>query len=167
MTTHLILENADKLASISIAQLTGVQHPNYGRSSHPSFFLEWELTCTKEIAIQLGIYRHCKPYKGHFLDYIVRKEYATLEDWVTDCGAQMKQIRFGYQKFDDQQTHVSLEELIRHLEHRPPPILTEDPAIEELTKFVDKLHVDDLTLKDVLISTHTCGIIPYDEYMKE
>ena len=165
MTTQLILENADKLDGIDIARLTGVQHPNYGRNAHPSFFLWRELAYSQAAAKKHGVYRHCKPYKGHFLDYIVRKEYATLEDWVADCGSDMNQIRFGYQKFDAANSHVAIQQLEDFLTPLPElvPIKNE---MDEVTSFMEKLHVDELSLRSLLVRTRTSGIQTYREYME-
>lgn len=39
--------------------------------------------------------RHCIPYKGKFFDYIVKKEYATLEEWAADNGKDVGNIYYG------------------------------------------------------------------------
>uniref|UniRef100_A0A6C0F4E4 Uncharacterized protein n=1 Tax=viral metagenome TaxID=1070528 RepID=A0A6C0F4E4_9ZZZZ len=168
MATQLILKNADKLNDVNLGNFITVPIPNYGRNAQKSFFLHRELVHTKESAKRLGIYRHCKPYKGHFLDYIVGKEFATLEDWVEECGyASMDDVMFGFNKFDGNHTYITLNQLIDHLDPMPPMILNQDPEMVELTKFVTKLHVDELSLTSLMVRTHTYGLLTYTEYMEE
>jgi len=168
MATQLILENAAKLNGINLADILELPLPYYGPKPQKSFFLRRELTHTKESAKELGIYRHCKPYKGRFLDYIVGKEFATLEDWVADCRyASMDDVMFGFSKFDGYRTHITLEQLINHLDPMPPLVPFGDPEMDELTKFVTKLHVDELSLKNVMVRTRTVGLLTYTEYMTE
>lgn len=168
MATQLILKNADKLDDVDMADIIGLPLPFYGRNAQKSFFLHRELRHTKESAKELGIYRHCKPYKGHFLDYIAGKEFATLEDWVADCRyASMDDVMFGFSKFDGYPTYITLNQLIDHLDPMPPMILNQDPEMVELTKFVTKLHVDELSLTSLMVRTHTNGLLTYTEYMEE
>lgn len=165
MTTQLILANADKLGQINLAEITRVIPPYYGRNSHPSFFLDRELVGSINYIKHNNLYRHVKVYKGHFLDYIARKEYATLEDWVADCGSSMDHVRFGFQKFDGLQTHISLQQLVDELDPMPP-LIPFDENVDEITKFMNKLHVDELSLKNLMVRTKTVGLLTYTEYME-
>jgi hypothetical protein len=158
MATQLILANADKLASVDLAEITGLPLPYYGKSDM-CFFLERELSLTKKQAIELGVYRHLKPYRGRFLDYIAKKEFATLEDWVTDCGSSMDKIMFGFSRFDGYRTYIRLEELINYF----TPTCQD---MDELTKFAQKLSIDELSLKNVMVRTRTVGLLTYAEYME-
>ncbi|NDB83750.1 MAG: hypothetical protein EB127_13645 [Alphaproteobacteria bacterium] len=158
MATQLILANADKLASVDLAEITGLPLPYYGRSDM-CFFLERELSLTKKQAIEFGVYRHLKPYRGRFLDYIAKKEFATLEDWVTDCGSSMDKIMFGFSRFDGYRTYIRLEELINYF----TPTCQD---MDELTKFAQKLSIDELSLKNVMVRTRTVGLLTYAEYME-
>jgi len=168
MATQIILENADKLNGINMADIIGLPLPFYGHNAQKSFFLLRELMHTKESAKQLGVYRHCKPYKGHFLDYIAGKEFATLEDWVADCRyASMDDVMFGFSKFDGHHTYIPLNQLLDHLNPMPPLIPNVDPEMDALTKFVTKLHVDELSLRNVMVRTRTVGLLTYNEYMEE
>lgn len=157
MATQLILANADKLARVDLAELIGLPLPYYGRSDM-CFFLERELSYTKEGAIEAGVYRHLKVYKGHFLDYIAKKEYATLEDWVADCDSGMDKIMFGFSRFDGYRTHIKLKELIDHLN----PVSQD---MDELAKFTQKLSIDELSLRDLMVRTRINGLRTYAEYM--
>lgn len=167
MTTQLILENADKLNGVNLATFITSHIPNYGCNAQKSFFLHRELAHNKESARRHGVYRHCKPYKGHFLDYTVGKEFTTLEDWVADCGhASMDDVMFGFSKFDGYHTHITLDQLIDHLDPMPALIPFEDPEMDVLMKFVTKLHIDELSLKNVMVRTRTDGLLTYNEYME-
>lgn len=158
MATQLILANADKLASVDLAEITGLPLPYYGRSDM-CFFLERELSLTKKQAIEFGVYRHLKPYRGRFLDYIAKKEFATLEDWVTDCGSSMDKIMFGFSRFDGYRTYIRLEQLINYF----TPTCQD---MDELTKFAQKLSIDELSLKNVMVRTRIVGLLTYAEYME-
>jgi hypothetical protein len=161
MATQLILANADKLASIDLAEITGLPLPYYGRSDM-CFFLERELSLTKKQAIEFGVYRHLKPYRGRFLDYIAKKEYATLEDWVTDCGSSMDKVMFGFSRFDGYRTYITLKQLINYLVPSPP----QDREMDELAKFAQKLFIDELNLKNnVMVRTPGVGILTFTQYM--
>jgi len=63
------------------------------------FFLSRELTITNHDeyleAKHEGFIRHCKPYCGRWLDYVVQKEFKTLEAWVNDCGAVLSDVLYG------------------------------------------------------------------------
>jgi len=52
--------------------------------------------------------RHCKPYRGHWLDYIVRKEFDTLEEWVADTGDTMENVLYGVNRVHKQDAQASL-----------------------------------------------------------
>lgn len=165
MTTKLILDNADKLGQVNIAEHTGIQIPHYGRNAQPCFFLWREVVLPLEYIKQNGMYRHCKVYKGRFLDYITRKEFATLEEWVADCGSSMDQIMFGFSKFDNKVTYMTLQQLIDHFDPLPP-LIPLDPEVDELAAFANKLHIDELSLRNVLVVTREDGIKSYKAYME-
>jgi hypothetical protein len=133
--------------------------PLYTREP-PCFFLSHELVYSKATAKAAGAYRHCKIYRGHYLDYTTRTEYASLEEWATACGSTIDYVLFGWNRFDGQQTHTTLKKLIQHLS---PP----DPEVDEITKFMNKLHVDELGLRNVLVDTRTGIIKTYSKYMEE
>jgi hypothetical protein len=165
MTTKLILDNADKLGQVNLTEITGVLLPYYGRNPQPCFFLMRELAYPLDHLKRTGMYRHCKVYKGHFLDYITRTEFATLEDWVADCGSHMNQVMFGFNKFDNQITYITLQQLIDHFD--PLPLLIpRDPEVDELTAFANKLHIDELSLRNILVVTREDGIKAYKTYME-
>jgi hypothetical protein len=146
--------------NVDMPTLFGQGLPLYTREP-PCFFLDRELMHTKASAKILGFYKHCKLYKGHYLDYTTRTEYASLEAWAASCGSTIDHILFGWNRFDGLPTHTTLKKLLQHL--CPPP----DPEVDELTKFVNKLHVDELSLRNVMVRTRTSGLLAYTEYMEE
>lgn len=52
--------------------------------------------------------RHCKPYRGHWLDYTARKEFNTLEEWVADAGDTMENVLYGVNRVHKQDAQASL-----------------------------------------------------------
>jgi len=42
-----------------------------------------------------GKIRHCKPYRGRWLDYTAKKEFNTLEEWVADAGDTIENVLYG------------------------------------------------------------------------
>lgn len=151
--------NKDRLG-VDIAELFG-DLPEYSKDP-PCFFIDRELQYTKSYAKTLGLYRHCKIYKGHYLDYTIREEFNSLEDWVKSCKSTIDHVMFGWNRFDMRPaTHVPLKKL---LEHISPPL---DVEIEELTLFANKLRVDELGLNDILVDTRKGIIKTYTVYMEE
>jgi hypothetical protein len=156
---NAVVYNKDHLG-VNIAELFGEELPEYARDP-PCFFLKRELEHTKESARTLGFYRHCKVYRGHYLDYTTRTEHASLEEWAAKCGSTINEIMFGWNRFDGRPTHIPLKKLLDYLS---PPL---DIEIEELTLFANKLRVDDLGLNDLLVDTRTGIIKTYTVYMEE
>lgn len=69
------------------------------------FFLKRELEVTKDGWAEAkwnGLIRHCKIYKGKFLDYVVHKEFNTIEEWVRDAGGQLKDVLYGENRVNKQ-----------------------------------------------------------------
>ena len=145
--------------NVNLKVLFGPNLPNYIKEP-PCFFLDRELAYSKEEAKELGFYRHCKIYKGHYLDYTTRLEYDSLQEWATACGSNINNIMFGWNRFDRLPTHTTLKKLLQHLS---PP----DPEVDELTRFAQKLSMDELSLKNVLIDTRTGIIKTYTKYMEQ
>lgn len=62
-------------------------------------FLRRELSITNfqdyEKAYRSGKIRHCKPYRGRWLDYTAKKEFNILEDWVADAGDTIENVLYG------------------------------------------------------------------------
>ena len=145
---------------VDLTTLFGPRLPDYVREP-PCFFLDREIHYTKAVAKARGYYRHCKIYKGHYLDYTTRLEYDSLQEWATACGSNINNILFGWNRFDGLPTHTTLNKLLEHLSPQP------DPQVDELTRFAQKLSMDELSLKNVLVDTRTGIIKTYSKYMEE
>lgn len=127
----------------------------------PCFFLEHELEYTKQGAIANGCYSHVKLYKGHYLDYVNKREYGSLEEWAADNASSIDHVLFGYNKFDGRRSHITLKQLMQTL---CPPA---DPAVEEIVAFANRLRIDDLTPQNnILVITKNAGVQSYTQYME-
>lgn len=76
--------------------------------------------------------RHLIPYKGHYYDYIVRKEYNTLQDWADDNGEDVNTILYGVNHVhknrytdDSVSEYIKLEDLLKFLD----PNYTREPVL--------------------------------------
>jgi hypothetical protein len=69
----------------------------------PYFFLKRELAFTQpdqyQDAKRNDMIRHAKYYRGMWLDYVVGKEFDTLDEWAEDCGADSRDILYGVNRF--------------------------------------------------------------------
>jgi NH3-dependent NAD+ synthetase len=70
----------------------------------------------------------------------------------------MDKIMFGFSRFDGYRTYIRLEQLINYF----TPTCQD---MDELTKFAQKLSIDELSLKNVMVRTRTVGLLTYAEYM--
>ena len=147
---------------VKITDITNEDITGYNRNSKPCFFLRRELGLTLAELRETKQYRHCKMYKDGYLDYIARKEFSSIEEWVRDCDASLDDVMFGFNKFDGKNTHISLVQLLDHLD---PVQLPETKEMVELNEFMNKLGVDNLKLQDLLVNTGTC-IKTYNQYME-
>lgn len=139
----------------------------------PYFFLRKELAVTHDTwheAKKRGDIRHCKIYRGRFLDYVVRKEFDSFEDWMKDAGARslddvaygvnrVHKMRFNYQTrvLEPGHTHwVPVQTLLTRLGYIEPPHVeipeTPDLEMEELTELMNiKLAITGLSVDNVWI----------------
>lgn len=84
---------------------------------HESLVDEVEYARLKKDAI-----RHVIPYNGCYYDYIVHKEYASLNEWALDNGETLANIRYGVIKKHRKNAAnpivawVELNDLVRYLD---------------------------------------------------
>ena len=136
--------------------------PEYVFRSPPCFFLKRELQGTANEIRGRGWLLHLKLYKGHYLEYTTKREFATIEDWMRSHGAIPDDVLFGYNKFDGDNLSVPLQQLIQYFAPIP------DPMVENLTRFVVKLNVDGFTLQDnVLVDKQDGTIVRFVNYMEQ
>ena len=151
-------KNKDFLGT-DISEITGVELPRYGSS--PCFFLHREIGRTARDLYQSGHYRHLKVYpRGGYFDYIAKKEFATLEDWVADCGQQLHDIVYGWNKFDGRDSYITLPTLLNRINPRKP-------EIDALTNFMAKLAMHDLTLTKNVLVLRDNKVETFDQFMTE
>jgi hypothetical protein len=108
------------------------------------FFLMRELLVTNKDqyvnAKKDNLIRHCKPHNGKWLDYIVHKEFATLEDWVKDCGGTLGDVLYGvnrvHQNSNNTPKYIYLNTLLSNLGFVFPPVVDIPPKLDA---FVDIL----------------------------
>lgn len=150
------------------ADLSGVD--TYGVHSYYDYnhylFLRRELDVTQENwanAKKDGVIRHCKLYRGKFLDYIVHKEFKTIEEWVADAGGKMEDVLYGenrvqnggvwtydratyqHKKVPYKPKYVELSVLLKALGYVEPPkieIPVADSYEEKVRKLTSMLEVE-------------------------
>ena len=126
-------------------------------------FLKRELSVTnKEQYLKAktqNLIRHCKPYRGKWLDYVVHKEFDTLEDWVKDCGATMGDILYGVNRvhLSTRQPYtpkyICLGHLLEHLDYKAPPVVD-----TQLQTVEDILTSHGLSLSNLWVIANGCPI---------
>lgn len=136
MATKVILATYKKMGTRNIVPLKKELISNGRKRSvsirNPYFFCSQEPVADKwkewDLLRNEGQIRHCVPYMNQFFDYIVYKEFSTLEAWFEDCRsafaipAETKMedsIQYGRRKkcpMDTQyEASISLREVLRSL----------------------------------------------------
>jgi hypothetical protein len=147
----LLNANLDGSAA-SFSMIAGYKTPD--PTTHDAYFFlrrELEVTDIKKYykAWDEKKIRHCKPYRGHWLDYTARKEFTTLEEWVKDAGDTMENVLYGVNRVHKQDAHasfmagkfvgkpeapkyVTLEKVLEYYGYVAPPVVDSftDIAIE-------------------------------------
>ena len=147
----------------------------YQNESDCYFFLKKELGVTADTwnaAKAAGQIRHCKPYRGQFMDYVVKKNFDTLEEWAADAGGSLNDVLYGTNRvrcFDCQynavtDTHyqvpstpkyVELSVLLRHLGYVAPTVVVpefQDIDVDDITKKMGQLMAErDLSINNVWV----------------
>jgi len=63
--------------------------------------------------------RHLIPYKGHYFDYIVNKEYNTLHEWAEENGEDVGNICYGVNRVfnfaEPVRVYIKLQQLLAFL----------------------------------------------------
>jgi hypothetical protein len=156
---------------ITLAALTNSD--NNWTLHDPYFFLKRELDITSvdwRAAKVAGKIRHCKIYRGRFLDYVAHKEFNTLEEWAKDAGGTLDDIMYGVNRIHkyswnhDMTTrewisspqrpkYVELNVLLKALGYVPPPRV-EIPATksQDLSVMINlEMRMHGLTIDNVWI----------------
>lgn len=89
--------------------------------------------------------RHLIPYKGHYYDYTVHKEYSTLREWAEDSGKNVSNIVYGVNRIhlkhswqDRVTVYISLGALIKFLD----PKYQSEPVVEVSDKEMLLVQID-------------------------
>lgn len=90
--------------------------------------------------------RHLIPHKKGYFDYIVRKEYPTLEEWATQNGKTVNDICYGrldvhfleefYKPehaywYEPRMAYITLNQLLKSIDSSWDPVQTVDIAVLE------------------------------------
>ena len=112
-------------------------------------FLRKELEVTNvekyRKAASEGKIRHCKPYRGRWLDYTVKKEFKTLEDWVADAGDTMENVLYGVNRVHKGLTarYVTLKWFLEYNGY------VEDEVLDSFSDIMKNLEITDLPVHGV------------------
>lgn len=154
-------------------------------NNHPYFFLKRELEVGAESwkeAKACGEIRHCKIYRGKFLDYVVHKEFNTIEEWVADAGGTMEDVLFGTNRVHKQMysyetgmlttgtpKYITLDVLLRALGYVEPPkvqIPEMNVATRDLTNMMDLvMGMHGLSIRNVYVANEG-DVLPWKTFME-
>jgi hypothetical protein len=139
---------------IRLNTLTDVDRWVHGPTFDSYLFLERELQFTNSAewrhAKNRGLIRHVKPYAGKWLDYVVKKNFDTLEEWLNDCNASVDDVAYGVNRVHKgmQPKFVKLKQLLDKLGYVEPP--AEDDSFTHI--LIDVLNAT----KDVPVQGQRC-----------
>jgi hypothetical protein len=170
-------------------------HPNYDYNHY--LFLKRELGVTADTwteAKKNGLIRHAKLYRGKFLDYIVQKQFNTIEEWVADVGGKMDDVLYGenrvvqgsnwewdpinriQKKIPYKAKYVELNTLLSALGYTPPPVADITTAIMEdhmrkCDKLTDMLAIEmgmrGLSISRVYVLDEANALVPWTSFIAQ
>lgn len=137
--------NREILHQKDLELLAGVSN-TYTLSEQYYFFFESELSLSipedrKEYVEMKNKYiRHLIPYKGHYYDYVVNKEYDTLNDWAIDNNKTVDSILYGYNSRYSHipKVYITLNKLLKFL--NPKYTIPESNKITLLARMEVLIH---------------------------
>jgi len=151
---EFLKNNFDKMHTMDLTKFQEFQKPfgyfpkNY--KMKPCFFPVNELETAK---------RHLTLMKGNkWYDYTAKKEFLTIEEWLQDCRITLNDIRCGFNKFDGINSCITIQTLAHELKY----ISQHD----ELCKFMDKLTLNNHSLRENILIRTTEEIQTYTQYMR-
>jgi len=127
--------------------------PQDARRPKLYFFMKQELIMTLETLRERGMFRHCTFYNKNngdevYFDYIVKKEFKTLYEWITDCGSTINDVLYGVNRFDGHLSYVELTSID-----------------DDLGTLMDKLVIENLGVPDLLVITKDRGVIGAPQFL--
>lgn len=159
-------------------------------TANPYLFLKRELTLIPEnwqVGKENGTIRHCKVLRnGKFFDYIVKREFNTLEEWLADAKDTMDNVMYGVNRVHTQEyvrtadgkwidqrgtpRYVPLKDVLAKLGYVEPPKV-EIPAVavatRRLTEILDlEMQMRNLTVDNVYVLEGN-GFVPWKTFMAE
>lgn len=90
--------------------------------------------------------RHMKVVHEGYFDYIAKKHFATIEDWVADCEGELEDVLYGRNDAYDP-FYCSLDELLEHVGPIRQTEFAPTSSLEKRVKAIEKLMA---TLRDAL-----------------
>ena len=166
------------------------KYPHTDPSTYdPYLFLKREIGVTAtewKDAKKNGIIRHCKVIRGgKFYDYIVRKEFASIQDWLQDAGAKLEDILYGTNRIHktfaawNEQTgrtewqvgkpyYMTLMEALTPLGYKEPPMveIPEYTGTKNLTDLIDlEMRMHGLTINNVFVAKDG-NITAWNQFMQ-
>jgi hypothetical protein len=115
------------------------------RVNDPYFFLQSELDIKNpnqwRTARYNGTIRHCKPYGGKWLDYVVHKTFDTFAEWVEDCNGTLDDVLYGVNRVHKFPNATPVFVCLRHLMERlgyTHDVVNDTFAHIIMTKFIVK-----------------------------
>jgi hypothetical protein len=148
---------------------------NWNRSGQ-YFFLSSELSVKTPVqyveAIKNKKIRHCIPYNGKYYDYIVKKEFNTLAEWVMDADAtaNLEMVCYGTNHLHKggQSQCITLRLLLSKYQFQLPLINPEDGVEPEEEEKIDLEFILDfhrLTLDNLWVIKDG-DIKPFNTYLR-
>jgi hypothetical protein len=167
----ILISNLDGSNSQTFSDIAGYSKRDW--TTHDAyFFLRRELNIHNmddyHKAYRSGKIRHCKPYRGHWLDYTAKKEFHTLEEWAADAGDTIENVLYGVNRihkrnFEESykakhfvgQTpkYVTLAHVLRYYGYVEPP-KPEIPVVNVFDSFDDI--AKELEINDVPVRGRSC-----------
>jgi hypothetical protein len=156
---QIIRKNAVAGSLMSPEEFKKLSHANvsWHNFERPYFFFNRELDYDSVVdeveyaKLKNESIRHVVPYSGRYYDYIVRKEYESLNEWAVENGETLDNICYGVVKKHRKNAAnpivawVELDKLVRYLdpnytETRVPNILEEfDDIVKRLRSLIERM----------------------------
>lgn len=148
---------------------------NWNRSGQ-YFFLSSELSVKRPVQYTESInnkkIRHCIPYNGKYYDYIVKKEFNTLAEWVMDADAtaNLEMVCYGTNHLHKggRTQYITLRDLLKKFNYEMRWINPEDSVEPEEEEKIDLefiLDFHNLTLDNLWVIKDG-DIKPFNSYLK-
>jgi hypothetical protein len=82
--------------------------------------------------------RHMKIVHNGYFDYIAKKHFDTIEEWVADCGGQLDDVLYGRNDAYDP-FYCSLDDLLEHVGIVPQTDFVPTSSLEKRVEAIEGL----------------------------